>query len=76
MVALGAGYATELEMPWIGNDIVAIPGTKRRKHLKDNAAAPEVTIDPKDPEKLEAAFRPAAVSGERYPAGQRKQVGL
>ena len=39
MVALGAGYATELEMPWIGNDIVAIPGTKRRKHLKDNAAA-------------------------------------
>ena len=42
MVSLGAGYATELEMPWTGNDIVAIPGTKRRKHLK------EVAIDPKD----------------------------
>ncbi len=69
----------QVALAWLlsrGDDVVAIPGTKRRKHLEDNAAALEVTIDPKDLGKLEAAFRPAAVSGERYPAGQMKQMGL
>ncbi len=69
----------QVALAWLlsrGDDVVAIPGTKRRKHLEDNAAALKVTIDPKDLGKLESAFRPAAVSSERYPPGQMKQMGL
>ncbi len=50
-----------------GDDVVPIPGTKRRAYLEDNAAAAAVALDAGDLEALDAAFPPGAAAGERYP---------
>jgi aryl-alcohol dehydrogenase-like predicted oxidoreductase len=49
-----------------GEDIVPIPGTRRRRHLEDNIGAVEVQLSGKDLERLAAVIRPEAVAGERY----------
>lgn len=69
----------QLALAWLlsrGQDIVPIPGTGRRKWLEENAAA--VTLAPSGETlgALDAAFRPGAVAGTRYPAGQMKRVHL
>jgi aryl-alcohol dehydrogenase-like predicted oxidoreductase len=61
--------ATQLALAWAlaqGDDIVPIPGTKRRKYLEQNAAAADVHLTPKDLADLEAAFPKGAASGDRY----------
>ena len=50
-----------------GDDIVPIPGTKRRKYLEDNAGAIEVALTPEDLRKLEEVFPQGAAAGPRYP---------
>ena len=57
-------------------DIVPIPGTKRRRYLEENVAAPDVRLDAADLARLDQAFPPGITAGERYPAGQMKRVGL
>lgn len=59
-----------LAIAWVlaqGDDIVPIPGTKRRKYLEDNAAAADITLSKGDLDELERAFPRNAVSGPRYP---------
>jgi aryl-alcohol dehydrogenase-like predicted oxidoreductase len=59
----------QLALAWVlaqGEDIVPIPGTRRRRHLEDNIGAVEVTLSSEDLERLTAAIRPEAVAGERY----------
>ncbi len=58
-----------------GDDLVPIPGTKRRKYLEENAGAANITLTPAEIAELEAAMPPEAVKGERYAAASMKYVG-
>jgi aryl-alcohol dehydrogenase-like predicted oxidoreductase len=51
-----------------GEDIVPIPGTKRRKYLNENIGALAVQLSADDLAAIEAAFPRAAIHGPRYPA--------
>lgn len=69
-VATRLGCASsQLALAWLlaqGEDIVPIPGTKRRTYLESNAAAVDIKLSPADLADLDAAFPPGAASGERY----------
>lgn len=61
---------SQLALAWVlarGDDIVPIPGTKRRKYLEDNAAAGEVRLTAADLERIDKALPPGIASGTRYP---------
>ena len=61
---------SQLALAWVlsrGDDIVPIPGTKRRSYLEENAAAVEVELTPEDIERLERAFPAGVAAGDRYP---------
>jgi aryl-alcohol dehydrogenase-like predicted oxidoreductase len=51
---------------WKGDDIVPIPGTKRRHYLDENVAAANIELETADMLALDAALDPAKVSGKRY----------
>jgi aryl-alcohol dehydrogenase-like predicted oxidoreductase len=59
----------QVALAWLlekGDDIVPIPGTKRRRYLEENAAAASLTLKPADIEALGRALPPDAVAGPRY----------
>jgi aryl-alcohol dehydrogenase-like predicted oxidoreductase len=61
---------SQLALAWVlaqGNDVVPIPGTKRRKYLEENAGADQVRLSPEDFERIDAVFPHDAASGARYP---------
>ena len=61
----------QLALAWVlaqGPDIVPIPGTKRRKWLRENIAASSVVLSQSDIEALEAAVPRDSVVGDRYHA--------
>jgi aryl-alcohol dehydrogenase-like predicted oxidoreductase/DNA-binding transcriptional MerR regulator len=70
-VAEGKGVtAAQLALAWVlaqGEDIVPIPGTKRRARLEENAAARDVELTAEDLAALEQAVPAGAVAGDRYP---------
>ena len=56
--------------PWVldgGDDVVPIPGTKRRSYLEQNAAAAQIELTDDEREGLDAAFPVGAAAGDRYP---------
>ncbi len=61
--------AGQLALAWVlakGEDLVPIPGTKRRKYLEENAAAADIKLTPQEVAELEAAIPQNAIVGERY----------
>jgi aryl-alcohol dehydrogenase-like predicted oxidoreductase len=59
----------QLALAWVlsrGDDVVPIPGTKRRTYLEENAAAGEVELSDEDLARIEEAFPKDAVRGDRY----------
>jgi aryl-alcohol dehydrogenase-like predicted oxidoreductase len=61
---------SQVAIAWVlsrGEDIVPIPGTKRRTYLEENAAAIEIDLTREDIERLERAFPVGATAGDRYP---------
>jgi diketogulonate reductase-like aldo/keto reductase len=59
----------QIALAWLlnkGEDIVPIPGTKRRKYLEENVAAETVQLDPAQMKVLDDALAPGKVSGKRY----------
>jgi aryl-alcohol dehydrogenase-like predicted oxidoreductase len=71
--------AAQLALAWAlaqGDDIVAIPGTKRRRYLEQNAAAADVVLTPADLAALERAVPRDAAAGERYPDEFMAYIGL
>jgi aryl-alcohol dehydrogenase-like predicted oxidoreductase len=59
----------QLALAWVlarGNDVVPIPGTKRRGYLEQNAAASEIELDVDDLAQLDEAFPPGVTAGDRY----------
>ncbi|MGH9504032.1 MAG: aldo/keto reductase [Terriglobales bacterium] len=68
---------SQLTLAWVlaqGDDIVPIPGTKRRKHLEENAAALDIQLTQDDLRRLAEAFPHGAASGQRYPEQMMKAV--
>jgi aryl-alcohol dehydrogenase-like predicted oxidoreductase len=61
----------QLALAWVlsrGDDVVPIPGTKRRKWLRENVAAVDIALSASDVAALEAAVPRDAVEGDRYHA--------
>lgn len=59
----------QIALAWLlqkGDDIVPIPGTKRRKYLEENLAAATLVLDPADVQTLDGALAPGKVAGRRY----------
>lgn len=70
--------AGQFALAWLlaqGNDIVPIPGTKRRKYLAENLAAVDLTLTPEELTTLNNAFPPDAAAGTRYNEAGLKMVG-
>src|SRR5881296_1406413 len=67
----------QIALAWLlhkGEDIVPIPGTKRRRYLEENVGAVELTLSTADMAALDAALRPENVSGPRYSEKQQALV--
>jgi aryl-alcohol dehydrogenase-like predicted oxidoreductase len=67
--------AGQVALAWLlsrGEDMVPIPGTKRRKYLEENVAAADVSLTKDDLSQLEAALPPTA--GPRYNESQMAQI--
>jgi aryl-alcohol dehydrogenase-like predicted oxidoreductase len=65
---LGATPA-QVALAWIlgkGDDLVPIPGTKRRRYLEENLGAADLELQAADMARLDAALPPEAVAGARY----------
>jgi len=63
--------AAQIALAWVlaqGDDIVPIPGTKRRKYLEQNIDAADLHLTPAERETLDKIFAPGAAAGTRYPA--------
>jgi aryl-alcohol dehydrogenase-like predicted oxidoreductase len=59
----------QIALAWLlhrGDDLVPIPGTKRRSYLEDNAGAVNVALTSDDMRQLDEALKAEAVSGPRY----------
>jgi aryl-alcohol dehydrogenase-like predicted oxidoreductase len=67
----------QVALAWLlhkGDNIVPIPGTKRRTYLEENVAAADIQLDADDMKHLNEALRPEAVSGPRYNERQMAMV--
>jgi aryl-alcohol dehydrogenase-like predicted oxidoreductase len=67
----------QLALAWVlakGEDLIPIPGTKRRKYLEENAAAVDIQLTPADVAELEAAVPQNEIAGERYAAAAMKAI--
>jgi len=65
----------QLALAWVlaqGEDVVPIPGTKRRAYLEENLGALAVQLTFADLKSLNDLAQPGAVAGERYPAEAMK----
>jgi len=63
--------AGQLALAWLlaqGDDIVPIPGTKRRKYLEENIGAVTVTLTAEDINRINAVAPQGIAAGDRYPA--------
>ncbi len=61
---------SQLALAWVlaqGDDVVPIPGTKRRKYLEENAGAVEIDLTIDDLRRLNEVFPTGAAAGQRYP---------
>jgi len=62
--------ASQVALAWVlaqGEDIIPIPGTKRRTYLDQNIAALDVVLSAAELAELDRAFPPNAAAGLRYP---------
>jgi len=67
----------QLALAWVlakGEDLIPIPGTKRRKYLEENAAAADIKLTPAEVAELEAAVPQNEIVGERYTAASLKAI--
>jgi len=67
----------QLALAWVlaqGEDIVPIPGTKRRKYLEENVGALDANLTPEDLAELDRILPPGAASGSRYPEPAMKAL--
>jgi aryl-alcohol dehydrogenase-like predicted oxidoreductase len=69
----------QLALAWVlskGKDIVAIPGTKRRRYLDENLGALDIRLTARDQATLDSAVPPGAAAGLRYSEQGMRTVNL
>ncbi|RSN57215.1 aldo/keto reductase [Amycolatopsis sp. WAC 04182] len=69
--------AGQLALAWVqaqGDDVVPIPGTKRRKYLEENVASVGLNLSAEDVAAIEEAVPADAVAGERYPEAAMRML--
>jgi aryl-alcohol dehydrogenase-like predicted oxidoreductase len=67
----------QVALAWVlaqGDDIIPIPGTKRKDRLEENLGALAVKLSKDEVAELSNAFPVGAAAGTRYPEGQMKTV--
>jgi aryl-alcohol dehydrogenase-like predicted oxidoreductase len=67
----------QLALAWLlhkGEDVVPIPGTKRRSYLEENVASAALRLSAAELAELDAALPPGSVAGPRYDAERMKTV--
>jgi len=67
----------QLALAWVlaqGEDIIPIPGTKKRKYLEENAGAVDITLNKSDLDQIDALLKKYPDVGQRYPDGGMKLV--
>ena len=67
----------QLAIAWVlaqGDDIIPIPGTKKRKYLEENAAAVDITLTSQDLQEIETLVAKYPNIGQRYSDGAMKLV--
>jgi len=63
--------ASQLALAWVlaqGDDLVPIPGTKRRTYLEENLGAVDIVLTADERARIEAVAPHGAAAGDRYPA--------
>jgi aryl-alcohol dehydrogenase-like predicted oxidoreductase len=77
-LAARKGRATaQIALAWVlhrGEDIIPIPGTRRRGWLEQNVAALDIALDAQELAELDRAFPPGVTSGTRYPEGEMHKL--
>ncbi len=69
--------AGQLALAWVqhrGEDVVPIPGTKRRTYLEQNVAAADLALSEADLAAIEAAVPADQVAGDRYAAASMQAL--
>jgi aryl-alcohol dehydrogenase-like predicted oxidoreductase len=69
--------ASQLALAWVlaqGDDVVPIPGTKRRTYLVENVGALDVRLSADDLRRIDEAMPSGVAAGERYPAAMMSFV--
>jgi aryl-alcohol dehydrogenase-like predicted oxidoreductase len=69
----------QLALAWVLSKrafIVALPGTKQRRWLEENAAAASLAPAPETLAALDRAFPRNAAAGDRYPEAMMKRIGI
>jgi aryl-alcohol dehydrogenase-like predicted oxidoreductase len=77
MAARKGATAGQIALAWLlhkGEDIVPIPGTKRRKYLEENVSAAELRLTRDDMATLDTTLAPEKVAGPRYAPAQQAQI--
>jgi aryl-alcohol dehydrogenase-like predicted oxidoreductase len=70
VIAAEKGCTTgQLALAWVssrGDDVVPIPGTKRRRYLEENVAADDIRLSDDELRRIDGAVPPGAAAGDRY----------
>jgi aryl-alcohol dehydrogenase-like predicted oxidoreductase len=56
--------------------VVPIPGATRPAHLEENVRSTEINLSPEEIDRLDRAFEPTKVAGDRYPEVQMRRLDL
>ncbi len=71
--------ASQLALAWVlaqGDDVIPIPGTARRDHLAENAAAAAIVLTDEDLRRIDAVAPKGAAAGLRYPEAGMRNVNV
>ncbi len=79
-LAEAKGYTpAQLALAWVlaqGDDVVPIPGTKRRSYLEQNLAALDIELDAEDLDAIEEVAPVGVAAGDRYAPSQMARVNV
>lgn len=69
----------QVALAWVlarGDDVIPIPGTKKRTYLEENAAAVELALGADEIAALDTAFPPGVTAGDRYPSAAMRLLQM